>query len=140
LETMTRGGQGKRIAALVAGFEYMFPGVFNTAVDLSVLGEYLYDDRGNNIHWGSRATPYDDDFFAGLRFGFNDVQSTNILAGVDIDRNTQALFASIKASRRIGEQWTVELIARTFDNIPPTDVLFSLRQDDYLQIRLARYF
>ena len=140
LESMTRGGQGERFAAVVAGFEYMFTGVFGSAIDLSALAEYLYDDRNKNFHWGSRATLYDDDFFGGIRLGFNDVQSTNLLAGVVVDRVRQTVFTSVEASRRIGERWTIELTARSFSNVPPTDVLFSLRRDDYLQIRVARYF
>jgi hypothetical protein len=136
LEAITRGGQGNRFGALVAGFEYTFVGVFGTAADLGVLGEYIYDGRGD----GAPATAFDDDFFAGARLVLNDPQSTEILAGPTVDRRTQATFLNVEAIRRIGDRWTIELEARAFINVPPSDVLFALRRDDYIGIRLAWYF
>ncbi|MBW2149143.1 MAG: hypothetical protein JRG73_11840 [Deltaproteobacteria bacterium] len=136
LEAITRGGHGARFAALVVGFEYTFFGVFGTAADLGVLGEYLYDGRGDD----APATPFDDDVFVGARLALNDPQSTEVLAGAIVDRDTQATFANVEASRRFGDRWTIELEARAFINIQPSDVLFGLRRDDYVQIRVARYF
>jgi len=37
-------------------------------------------------------------------------------------------------------RWKIELAARAFINIPLSDLLFSLRRDDYMQIRVAWYF
>ncbi len=131
-----QGRSGKPLRRSCGWFEYTFVGVFGTAADLGVLGEYIYDGRGD----GAPATAFDDDFFAGARLVLNDPQSTELLAGPTVDRRTQATFLNVEAIRRLGDRWTIELEARAFINIPPSDVLFALRRDDYLGIRLAWYF
>jgi hypothetical protein len=136
LEGMTRSGHGDRFAALVAGIEYTFFGILGTAIDLGILGEYLYDGRGND----APPAAFKNDFYVGVRLGFNDPQSTEFLAGATIDSDTQATFVNIEASRRLGRRWTIELELRAFINIPPSDVLFNFHRDDYMLIRMARYF
>ncbi|NIT13505.1 MAG: hypothetical protein GTN99_04455, partial [Candidatus Dadabacteria bacterium] len=44
-EGITRGGQGDRFVATVAGFEYTVFQIFGSAADLGILSEYLYDGR-----------------------------------------------------------------------------------------------
>ena len=136
LEAITRDGHGARFAALVARFEYTFFGMFGSAADLGVLAEYLYDGRGDN----APPMALDDDVFIGVRFALNDPQSTEVLAGALVDRHSQSTFVNVEASRRFGDRWTVELEMRAFVNAPSSDVLFGLRRDDYVQLRVARYF
>ena len=136
LEAMTRSGHGPPFAALVAGFEYTFYGIFDTAFDLGVLGEYLYDGRGDE----APLTPFNNDAFVGVRLTFNDVQSTEVLAGGIVDLDTRATLLNLEASRRIGQRWKLEVEVRAFANILPSDVLFSVRRDDYIQVRVARFF
>lgn len=136
LEAMTRGGHGNRFGAVVAGFEHTLSGILGTPVDLGVLGEYLYDGRGN----AAPPTPFDDDVFFGLRLALNDAQSTTMLAGVIVDRHSEASVYQIEASRRLADKWTLELEGRLFANIPPSDVLFSFSRDDYLQLQVKRFF
>jgi hypothetical protein len=136
LETIVREGHGTPFGALVAGVEYTFHGVFGTAADLGVLGEYLYDGRGA----AAPPTPFDDDLFVGVRLTLNDPQNTQVLAGVIVDRESQATAASVEASRRLGDHWTIRLDARAFANVPPPDVLFAVRRDHFVQVRLAYFF
>ena len=136
LEAIIRSGYGSRFAALVGGFEYTFYGIFGTAFDLGVLGEYLYDGRNDE----APPTPFNNDAFVGVRLTFNDVQSTEILAGSVVDLDTRATLLNLEASRRIGQRWKLEVEVRAFVNIPPSDVLFSVRRDDYIQVRVARFF
>jgi hypothetical protein len=136
LEAIRRSGHARPFGALVGGFEYTFPGIFGTGIDLGILGEYLYDGRGP----GAPPTPFDDDVFAGARLTLNDPQSTQLLAGAIVDRKTQATMVSIEASRRLGDRWTVKLDARAFGNVPRSDILFALRRDHYIQVQLAYFF
>jgi len=137
LEAMTRGGQDRRFAAVVAGFEYTFYDVMKSGIDTGILVEYLYDGRSNS----APPTPFNHDIFVGTRLNFNDEQSTEILAGGIVDRNTQATTLSLEASRRLGDNWKLELEARFFVNVPRRDIsLYGLRQDDYVEIRLSRFF
>ncbi len=136
LEVITREGHGRRFAALVAGFEYTFFGIGGTAMDLGVLTEYLYDGQGA----GAPGTPFENDLFVGTRLGLNDTQDTSVLAGVIVDLDTQVIFVNMEASRRLADRWVLELEVRAFANVPASDAAFSLRRDDYAQLRVAWYF
>jgi hypothetical protein len=136
LEAFTRGGQGKRFAAVVGGFEYTHYGIADRNADLGLLMEYLYDGRDQT----APPTPFNNDLYVGARLALNDEQNSQMLVGVTVDLETQATVLSIEASRRIGDKWRIELEARLFKNIPPTDILTGMRQDDYVQLRIARFF
>ncbi|WP_298036318.1 hypothetical protein [uncultured Desulfuromonas sp.] len=136
LEAMTRSGQGKRFGALVGGFEYTLFGLRGSAVDLGLLGEYLYDGRDDE----APVTPWDDDLFLGLRLSPNDVQSSELLAGVLWDRDNGALMLNLEASRRIGRHWIMEVEGRIFSDIPNGDPLAGLARDDFARFRLKRFF
>ena len=136
LEAISRWGHGEHFSAAVAGFEYTFFNLFGTAFDLGVLGEYLYDGRSA----AAPATPFENDVFVGARLAFNDVGSASILAGAIIDDQSGATLVTIEASRRLGDRWTVELEAVAFFNVPSTALFYSVSRDDYVQLRLSRFF
>lgn len=139
LEALTRVGQGGRFAAVAGGVEYTFFDLNGTGADVGLLAEYLYDGRDDDP---TRAPPtaFEDDFFGGARLALNDVQSTAILAGAFVDRETQATFVNVEAERRFGDRWFVGLDLRVLANVPSDDILSGLRRDDHLQLRIARYF
>lgn len=85
-------------------------------------------------------TPFQDDIFAGLRLAFNDAQGSELLLVTTQDRRSHARFFNVEASRRLGSLSKLSLQARAFAHIPVNDRLFKMRQDDYLQVELARYF
>ncbi len=136
LELLTRRVLGERFTALTGGFEYTFVGIFGTAVDLGVLGEYLYDNRGDE----APPIPFEDDLAFGCRVVFNDVQSTELLFGVLLDRHSQAQFWNLEASRRLGSSWKLSVEGRAFERVAPKDLFFGFRRDDYIQAELAWYF
>ena len=137
LEAITRTGQGDRFYAAVGGFEYTVAGIFGSRSDLGLLAEYHYDGRDDP----ALLTSFDRDVFAGLRWVANDVQSTEILAGAVVDQSNQTTFLNLEAQRRIGDRWRLELLARYFVNVSPTDIsLFGVRRDDYVSLRLSRFF
>jgi len=135
VEMISRGGQGDRYAALTGGFEYTFVGIFETSYDLGVISEYLYDDRGKNA-----ATPFANDVMTGARFTFNDVQSTELLAGIIFSLDSSTKMFNLEASRRLGDAWKLSIEARIFNNIASDDLLYSFKQDSHLQAELAWYF
>lgn len=83
---------------------------------------------------------FDDDVFVGSRIGFNDVQGTQVLGGVIIDTHDHSLFGTIEASRRIGEGWTAALEMRWFNNLDVLSPLYSVAEDDYIQLEISRFF
>lgn len=135
LEAISSRNDLGRYTAAVGGFEYTFVGVGGSVSDLGVLLEYHFDDRDDEA-----TTPFENDIFVGVRLVLNDVQSTELLAGVIVDSDTQATFGNIEASRRLGQSWKISLEARIFSNLDSNDVLFDFRNDDYIELQISKYF
>ncbi len=85
-------------------------------------------------------TVFDNDVFAGFRWAFNDIADTQILGGPVIDYETGEFLAFLEAERRVGERWSVELEARMIFNVDDAGLLYGLRRDDFVTIRLSRFF
>lgn len=135
LEAINRRGQGPTYNAATGGLEYTFTGVFGTAMDLGVIAEYLYDNRGS-----AAPSPFQDDVMTGLRLAVNDAPSSEVLIGIISDRRSHARFFNLEASRRLGGHYKLSLEARAFAGAPVADPAYFWRRDDYLQLELARYF
>jgi hypothetical protein len=135
LEAITQRSQGDRHQALTGGFEYTFVGVMDSAADLGLISEYLYDDRGE-----SAPTPMESDIMIGMRLALNDEASTDFLIGTSIDVNQQNFAVSLEGSRRVGDDWKLSIEGRVFVDPPEEDPIYSMRRDSFMQIELARYF
>jgi len=138
-EGFHRAGQGKTFQQLTAGFEYTFSGVFETGADLGLLGEFLYDNRENPLPLVN-FVPFEKDIYLGTRLALNDVQSTELLAGVTIDVDNATTFYNVEASRRFGNHWKLYLEFRGFVNTDPHDDAYVFRKENYLQAQLQYYF
>lgn len=136
LEAIARDGLDDQFLAGVGGFEYTFYGVRDSAIDVGLLVEYLYDGRAAS----EPVTSFDNDLFIGSRLAFNDTQDSSLLAGIVLDRHESEWFFNLEAERRLGENYTVEGRLRLFRGAAAGGPLFSVDRDDYLQISIARYF
>ncbi len=134
-EFLRRQGQGSTYMAGVGGFEYTIVGVFESALDLGLLSEYHWDERGE-----TSSSPFNNDLFLGGRLAFNDSSDSQILAGVLSDLNNDGYFFNIEASRRFGSYWKAEVEFRLLVDTGMTDPFYPFRHDDVLQIELLRYF
>jgi len=137
LEAMTRGGQGDRFFASVSGFEYTIFQVFESAADLGLLAEYLYDGRDKR---NAPPTVFDNDFFSGVRLALNDVEDTTVLGGTVTDLEHGEVSTFLEVSRRIGQRWLVEFESRWFLNTDSDSPAFNFRRDGFFTIRLSRFF
>lgn len=135
LEALHRSGQGETYNAVAGGFEYTFVGIFDSAIDLGVLGEYHYDGRGEDA-----LTFFEDDIATGMRFAFNDAQSSEALVGLLWDRDSGGKFLNVEASRRIGSDWLLEMEGRFLFDTSRSDPAFALSRDDYLELFLTYNF
>lgn len=131
-----RSGQGKDFAAISAGFEYTFFGLIDAAGDLGVLAEYHYDGRDSS----APATGYDNDVFLGMRITLNDADDTAFLAGVLVDRISQARSYSFEANTRLTDELTLEGELRISDELTTKDPAYGARRDNHLQLRLSYYY
>ncbi len=122
------------IWAAGAGFEYTFIGVNESDADVGVLMEYHYDQRNAD------EAVFQNDLFVGTRLVFNDVQSTEILAGLGLDLDDQSRSARIEAGRRLGDNIKLNFEFQFFSQIDDENLLFDLRNDSYLQLELVWYF
>lgn len=135
LEATSSQTQGDRYSEAVIGFEYTQVGVFESVMDLGMISEYLYDSRSEDS-----PQPFDNDLMLGLRWVFNDMQSSEILMGGIFDLNGSATSISLEASRRLGQSWKLSAEYRSYQDIDEQDPLYIFRNDDYLQLDLAYYF
>ena len=135
LEALRESGREDTWFAWVAGFEYSWFGIDDSGMDLGLLVEHLFDDRGANA-----PHPLEDDIFAGLRLALNDENDTALLAGAIVDMEGDATNLTLEASRRVGDDWKVELETRIWTGVADDDPMAPLRDDDYLQLTLSRYF
>jgi hypothetical protein len=76
----------------------------------------------------------------GLRVVFNDVNATQVLAGVIHELDGQGEVFRLESSRRVGDNWRVELALRLWSGIDARDAQRSLDRDDHIMLRVFRYF
>ena len=120
--------------AFVLGGEYTLIGIAETTYDLGLIGEYLYDE------W-EETTPFQKDWFTGLRWVLNDEQSTEVLFGNIYDLDDGSQIWQLEASRRMGENWKAEVTGRWVTNVDANNTfLNAYEQDDLVSIKLDYYF
>ena len=137
LEALTRDGHdGDRFFAAVGGFEYTLFGIFESAADLGLLAEYLHDGRDDE----TPATPFEDDLFLGARLALNDVEDTELLAGVILDADQEERIFSVEFERRLSDNLNLEIEGQLFDNINENGLLSGFEKDSFLEIRLSWFF
>lgn len=134
-EALYRTGQNEDFLATVGGFEYTIAQLGGTGMDLSLLGMAAYDSRGSEA-----TTPYENDVIFGIRLGLNDVASSELLAGLIQSTDSSARAFRVEASRRVGSKWKASFSAWSFFGIPERDLLYSLKNDDFMQIDIGYYF
>lgn len=134
LEAIHRSGQGEAYHAWTGGFEYTMTGIFESQMDLGLISEWLHDSRGRRA-----ASPFEDDLMAGLRLAVNDMASSEILLGLIQDLDHAANMLTIEASRRLTDHLKIAVEGLVFSQQSKQDLLYTQRDDDFLQITLFYY-
>ncbi len=134
-ESLFRTGQGDDFIAAVTGFEYSFVNIAASGIDLGIIGEWAYDERGEES-----TTGFDNDIMVGARLAMNDIDSTEVLAGLSADLDSEGRVISLESSRRIGDRWKVTIDAFFVLDSSPEDLIHSLRDDDSAQVELTYYY
>ena len=135
LEAIVRVNETSTDFATVAGVEYTFFNIADTGLDIGLLAEYLYDSRGVFA-----PTSFQNDFFTGIRFALNDVQDTQLLAGVIVDSESYAQFYNIETSRRFFDNFRLEVEARFFNGAQPNEPAYAFRNDSHFRFELSYHF
>ncbi len=135
-EIMYRETRVDAFEASIAGFEYTFYQVFDSAADVGVLVEYLWDGRDSI----SPSTPFEHDWFIGGRYTLNNIQDTQLLAGVIIDAHHQHTFITVEFERRLGQDFSLQISGQGAVDQSDQDPLFFITQDGFLQFALNYFY
>jgi hypothetical protein len=134
-EIINRQSDVADYTAWTTGFEYTFTGVFGSESDVSLLSEWLHDDRRVLVTF-----PFEDDIMVGTRIAFNDINSSEITVSVIRDIDEDPTLLSIEASRRLTDHWKINLDAYWWWEEQRYDAFYDLRDDDFVSLTLAYYF
>jgi hypothetical protein len=146
--------------SIVTGFEYTFSDLGPWGEDIGILAEYLWNDRrdvnsrsflaSDNPLQGAGdlslmipaefLSPFENDVFMGMRFALNDVNSTDFIAGVVCDLDSDTTVTMIEAGTRIGDSIRVTLNAYLFSTESEDSSFFFYRKDDVIEVKFNWYF
>lgn len=135
LDARDRLGRKVDYSASVVGGEYTFYSVLGSTVDISLLGEWNYDGRGQNA-----TNVFQKDLFLAARFALNDVRSTEFLASVLGDADGASRIMAFELNRRLTDQWSLNVEAIAFLDIDPADIAYEIRRDSFIDLNLIYNF
>lgn len=118
--------------ATTAGFEYTQVGVWQSTYDLGWIAELSYDSR-NDVQ-------NQNDLFVGWRLAFNDADSSEILLGVSHDLEHAEYALKLEAAGRLNERWKWQVEGYAFSSNHSETLIYSLRNDDFVEFALSYYF
>ncbi len=128
--------QKENYSAYLLGGEYTFYSVFESALDVTIFGEWIRDDRG------ARSTsPLQDELFLAGRIALNDINGTELTVSLleDLDYDSQTL--SFEFKRRLTDDWALEIEGVEFVNSDPADIVqYPTRQDGYINVSVSYGF
>ena len=128
-------GEEEDYAAFVIGGEYTLSSVFESTADLSLLGEWHYDDRGR------RSTrPFQNDVFLAARVAFNDVQGTEIIASVVADTDYVNRTLGVEFNRRLSDEWSLRLETTAMLDVDEADPIRVTWRDSFIGVELTYNF
>ncbi|RFA28396.1 hypothetical protein CAI21_12565 [Alkalilimnicola ehrlichii] len=121
--------------AYAAGLEHAFYQVFESNIDVSILLEHNWDERGDDA-----TTPYQNDLFTGVRIVMGDVAGTEALIGVYNDLDYGGRFGRLQASRRFGNNLRGIAEAYWFSPRKEEDAIYPYRREDHIIVGLDYFF
>ena len=168
-ESASRWQESGNYHSVVTGFEYTFSGLGEQGYDLGVLVEYLWNDRDEvsikdpsldalgltettapsnlltaldqfKTLLGNYQSPFENDIFLGARFAMNDINSTDFLAGVIVDLDTQTTTASFEGGTRLGNSLRLTLNVYLFEHTADNSAFAAFRRDDQIEAKAKWYF
>ena len=122
--------------AFVVGGEHTFHSVFGSDADLGLIGEWNHDERG-----GQATSQFQNDLLLAARVAFNDVQGTEIVAGVLADTDYATRTLTVELDRRLSDRWSVRLEAVALLHVDDADILLhATRRDSFVALKLQHDF
>lgn len=132
---LNRLGNSENYKAFVGGCEYSFFSLFGTSADMTLVAEWSFDERRERA-----PTRFDNDLFIASRVRFNDFQGTTITASVLLGNDNDSSISSVEFSRRFSERISLAVELVMLNEIATDDVLYSLKNDSYLELGVSYGF
>ena len=138
LEAIQRSGMSNLLGvkekyhAVILGTEHTRYNLFDSAANLTILAEWLYDARG------SRATSvWTNDLFLSGFLSFNDIAGTELVVGLlaDLDHDYRAL--NIEFKRRLSDSWTMRFESIAYLSSDRADLTYDSRRDSFVGIDIT---
>lgn len=128
-------GEAEDYGAFILGLERTLYTLFDSPYDLTVLGEWLYDERG------SRATSaWQNDVYLTGFLAFNDVQGTELIAGLLADLRHNSRTLNLEFKRRLAGNWSMRLEAFANLDTDREDLTYDGRRDSFAGAELIFSF
>lgn len=118
------------------GIEYPVYALPDSVQDLSLIAEYLLDDRDEQAE-----TLGQNDLFVGLKTTFGDIGSSQFRGVVSYDFESGANYADLSLKHRLNDWFRIETRALLFLNAGPEDTaLYPVRDEDFIELKLHYSF
>lgn len=122
-------GEEESYRALILGTEHTLYNLWDSAASLTVLAEWLYDERGR------RATSvWTDDLFISGFLSLNDVSGTEFVAGLLADLTHDYRALNLEFKRRLSDSWTMRFESIVNLSSDPDDLTYDGRRDSFVGI------
>ena len=128
-------GQEEDFGAVIFGMERTLYALFDSRADLTVLAEALYDGRGRRS-----TSAWANDLFVAGSVAFNDVEDTQLLAGLLADLRHDYRALNLELKRRLSGSWSMRLEGIANLSADPQDLTYDGRRDSFLGVGLTYSF
>ena len=135
-EGFLREASDETFGAAIVGGDQSFYNFLGGEGTLIVAAEYHYDDRS----FRQPVTVFEDDLFFGVNYSANDTNDSQIDFGVFYDLDDASKIYSLSMSRRIGDRARVAINASHISASDPTDQLFSVDGNSFVEFSLSTFF
>lgn len=129
LEALWRKTSQERYGATQLGIEYTIYNINNRPVDVGLLLEYGWDERGK-----ASSSIVQSDLFVASRISFNDFDSTELLAGMAYDLDFYSYSAFLEFTQSMSQNSQLSVEARLFKAENSEDYLYNIAGDDYIKL------
>lgn len=109
--------------------------ICNDRMDLGIVAEYLWDERGKDA-----PHPFQNDLLAGFRFALNDERSTDALFGIIQDLDGGATSISLEASTRLFDAHRLSIEARHFANTSDDTSFSGFGNESFIKMDFKYFF
>ena len=128
-------GRDEDYYAFNFGLERTLYGLFGSRADLTSLAEWHYDGRGRRA-----ASVWANDLYLSGVLALNDVQGTEIMAGILGDLRHDARALNLELKRRLSNRWLMRMEASAILSADPRDTAWDARRDSFLGVELTLSF